>query len=130
MGITQIDKIKNLKRQDLYEENTVQKIVSAQNARGAQTFSPVTFSDASGKTVYLYAFTSDTNQCPNDSTSQFMTSVNGEGQNSPIKSAELIGLAQFNEDDEDHAGRNRFGGYSPVLSGSIKLSFNKKRQTA
>ena len=122
MAITQITtRLADIRRTDLYDENEVEKIVNAQNARSAQAIPTLTFEDASGKTIYIYAYV--TERINNkDSVKRQIEGIEG------IDLAEVLDQAVFYDSHPIYSNQpNRFCGHKPRIKGSIKLSFEKKK---
>ena len=116
--------VASLDRADLYQENEVDRIVNAQNARSAQTFPAATFTTVTGDgregdKIYVYAFTtSDSFTAGGQTVATSLVNL------ANINEASILGQAMFS--DSYYDPKNRFGAYQPILSGSIKLSFVKK----
>ena len=132
MGTIQIkNKISELDRRDFYEENEVKKIADAQHARSAQAMPTVTFAgnnedEPSATKIYIYGLTSKDDIRVDKETKRIPVLEEIEG----VSEAYLVGKADFYDaaygDYEDY-GKNRFSNYEPIISGSIKLTFEKKR---
>ena len=99
-------------RTDFYEENEVLKIVNAQKARSAQSFQSVRFEveDDSDYDVYVYAFTTKRRMDKN-------AIENVWGKNSVIGTADFI----------TPSATEGFDNYAPQISGSIRMTFEKKK---
>lgn len=102
-------------RTDFYQENEIDRIINAQKARSAQAFQSVSFpGGADGCNLYVYAFT--TNVKVNESAYETIPG---------IEKLEVLGRADFT--DPSPAPYDTYGPYSPILSGSIRLSLSKQK---
>lgn len=102
-------------RTDIYQENEIDRIISAQKARSAQAFPIASFTgEDDAYNIYVYAFTTNTKM--NDS----------DYENVPgISEIAVIGKADFT--DPSPAPNDTYGPYSPILSGSIRLTLTKSK---
>ena len=125
MGTVQVkNNTAALDRTDLYQENEVPRIVAAQNARSAQAFpsqtlTTITGDNREGSKLHVYAFTtSDPFNAGGRTVADSLAAL------ANVSEAHLLGEADFS--DSYYNPKNRFANYQPKISGSIRLSFNKK----
>lgn len=127
MANTQITtRLADIVRTDLYDENEVEKIVNAQNARPSQSIPTITFKNASGKTIYIYAYMTS-NATGKDGLKTAIEGIDG------VDAASVLDQAMFHDShpiynkQNPKIGPNRFHGHKPKIRGSIKLTFEKKK---